>query len=85
MEIVRLGKQGEVQLPPAILQELGLSAEASLSVEATQGGEIILRPLDGPFDHLIEIYDEARLREFAEADKITPDEAEQVARLLRQG
>lgn len=81
MELVRLGKKGQVSIPKTVLNKLGLEHEAALLVDVTPDGSIVLRPA-GVYP--IEIYSEKRLREFKEADRLTPGEAAKLARRTRR-
>ena len=77
MDIVKLGKKGQLSLPAAVLRQLGLKGAATMLVEATADGAVILRPA-GVYP--IELYTDARIAEFDRANRHT--EAEQVR--LRQ-
>jgi AbrB family looped-hinge helix DNA binding protein len=81
MELVRLGKKGQVSIPRAVLKRLGLEHAAALLVDVTPDGSILLRPA-GVYP--IEIYGEKRLREFDEADRMTPEETARLAKRLRR-
>lgn len=80
MEIVRLGKKGQLSLPKAVLRRLGLTGEALLLVEVTPEGGILLRPA-GVYP--IELYSQGRVREFLAEDRMTPQEARRVKRRIR--
>ena len=75
METAKLGKKGQISLPKAILDALGLEGEMLLLVEATPDGAILLRPA-GVYP--IEIYSDARVREFLAEDEMSAEEAERV-------
>ncbi len=79
MELVKLGKKGQVSIPRAILKRLGLQGDASLLVDTTEDGAIVLRPAAV---YPIEIYSEARIREFDEADRMDAATAARLARAL---
>jgi AbrB family looped-hinge helix DNA binding protein len=81
MELVKLGKKGQVSIPKAVLRKLGLEHEAAFLVDVTADGSIILRPA-GVYP--IEIYSDQRVREFDEADRMTRREATRVAALARK-
>ena len=68
MEVIKLGKKGQVSIPKAILKRLGLEGETMLLVETTADGGIILCPA-GVYP--IEIYTEERIKEFFERDRLT--------------
>ena len=65
MEIVKLGKSGQVSIPRALLKKLGIEPEAMLLAETTDDGAILLRPA-GVYP--IETYSDDRIAEFMEAD-----------------
>lgn len=68
-----------MSIPRAILRRLGLSGDQTFIVEAADDGSIVLRQAAV---YPVEIYSEARVREFEDADRITPDEAARLARSL---
>lgn len=80
MDIVKLGKKGQVSIPKAILRELELHDETMLLVEPTSEGGILLRPAG---IYPIERYSEARLKEFSKEDTLTPEEAKRATRKLK--
>lgn len=75
METVKLGKKGQISIPKAILDRLGLEGEMMLLAEATPDGSILLRPAGV---YAIEIYSDARVREFLAEDEMSAEEAERV-------
>ena len=75
METVKLGKKGQISIPKAVLDALGLQGEMLLLVEATPDGSILLRPA-GVYP--IEIYSDARVREFLDEDEMSTEEAKRV-------
>ena len=77
MEIVRLGRKGQISLPKAVLRRLNLAGEALLLVDVTPEGGILLRPA-GVYP--IELYSEERIKEFLAEDRLTPQEARRVKR-----
>lgn len=81
MDVVRLGKKGQISLPKAVLKRLGLSGEALLLVDVTAEGSIVLRPA-GVYP--IEVYSEKRVREFQAEDRITPRESRRITRRSRK-
>jgi AbrB family looped-hinge helix DNA binding protein len=80
METAKLGKRGQVSIPKAVLDQLGIEAEAILLVEATADGAILLRPA-GVYP--VEIYSDARVAEFMEEDRMTPKEREWLEKKLK--
>lgn len=81
MGIVKLGKKGQVSLPAGVLRRLGLQGSAILLVEATEDGAVILRPAAVV---PVEIYSDARVREFEEGNRATAAESARVARTLKR-
>lgn len=69
MEVIKLGKKRQVSLPSAILRKLGLEGSATLLVDTTDDGAVILRPAAV---YPIEMYSDARLAEF-ERENAIPD------------
>lgn len=80
MHIAKLGKKGQVSIPKPVLERLGLRGEATLAVEVTEDGAILLRQVG---IYPLEMYSAERLKEFEEADRITPAESRKVAKRLR--
>ena len=80
MELVKLGKSGQVSIPRAILRRLGIVGEQTLLVDTSADGSIVLRQA-GVYP--LEIYGEERLREFAEADRMTARESAALKRKLK--
>ncbi len=81
MELVKLGKSGQVSIPRSLLRRLGISGEQAFLVDTTPDGAIVLRQA-GVYP--IEIYSDERLREFDEADRLTPRERERVTRATKK-
>lgn len=79
MELVKLGKKGQVSIPRSILKKLGIESDVSLLVDTTSDGAILLRPAAV---YPIELYSDERIREFDEADRIDPDTAARLARAI---
>ena len=81
MELIKLGKKGQVTIPKVILQSVGLTDEAPLLVETTGDGAIVLRPAAV---YPIELYSERRIQEF-ERNNAVPDAAlNKVRKLLKK-
>jgi len=80
MEVLKLGKKGQVSLPKAVLKRLGLAGETLLLVDVTPEGAILLKPA-GVYP--IEIYSEKRVNEFLAEDRQTPQEQRRVKRRIR--
>jgi AbrB family looped-hinge helix DNA binding protein len=81
MDIVRLGKKGQVSLPAGVLRKLGLRGSATLIVEATDDGAVLLRPAAV---YPVELYSDARVREFEQANRSTAAENARVAKALKR-
>jgi AbrB family looped-hinge helix DNA binding protein len=77
MEVVRLGKKGQVSIPRSVIRRLGLGAQTLLLVDTTPEGSIILRPAAA---YPVEVYSDARVREFAREDRLSGPEARSVRR-----
>jgi AbrB family looped-hinge helix DNA binding protein len=72
MELVKLGKKGQISIPKSVLRKLGIENEVFLLLETTPDGGILLRQA-GVYP--LEIYSDKRLKEFEEADRMSPEEA----------
>ena len=79
MDIVKLGKKGQLSLPAGVLRKLGLQGAATLILETTDDGAVILRPA-GVYP--IELYTDARIKEFEEANRLTKSEQARVRKAL---
>jgi len=80
MNTTRLGKKGQVSIPKAVLDRVGLEPETVLIVEPLEDGSIMLRPA-GVYP--VEIYSDARVSEFLEEDRMTQKEKRRVKRRSR--
>jgi bifunctional DNA-binding transcriptional regulator/antitoxin component of YhaV-PrlF toxin-antitoxin module len=80
MELVKLGKSGQVSIPRAVLRRLGITGEQAFLVETTPEGAIVLKQA-GVYP--IEMYSDARIREFDEGDRLTASEAANLKRATR--
>ena len=81
METVRLGKKGQMSIPKDILKRLGLEGEATLIVETSSDGAIVLRPA---VIYPIEVYSDERVEEFDLADRMDARTATKLARILKR-
>jgi AbrB family looped-hinge helix DNA binding protein len=81
METVKLGKKGQMSIPKGILKRLGLEGDVTLLVDTTPEGAIVLRPAA---IYPIEIYSDARIREFDAADRMDAKTAARLARILKR-
>ena len=75
MDIVKLGKKGQLSLPASVLRKLGLQGAGTLLIEATDDGAVILRPAAV---YPIEMYTEARINEFDKENRLTESEKARV-------
>lgn len=81
MDLITLGERGQLSLPASILDRLRLAPASALTVELTADGAIVLRPAG---DDLIEIYDDERIAEFEEANRLSDEDVRRVEQLLGQ-
>jgi bifunctional DNA-binding transcriptional regulator/antitoxin component of YhaV-PrlF toxin-antitoxin module len=81
MQLVKLGKKGQVSLPKALLQQVGISGETPLLVDATDDGAIILRQA-GVYP--IEIYSDERIASFLAEDRMTPAQTAMLNKALKK-
>lgn len=72
MDVVKLGKKGQVSIPKGVLTQLGLEGERLLLVETTADGSILLRPA-GVYP--LETYSDARIEAFLGEDRLSDSEA----------
>ena len=79
MDAIRLGKKGQLSLPAAVLRKMGIQGAATLLIETTDDGAVILRPAAV---YPVEIYTEARMKEFEDANRVTEPEAARVRKAL---
>lgn len=81
MDMVKLGKKGQVSIPKSVLKRVGISGEVPLLVETTEDGAIVLRQAAV---YPIEIYSEARISEFLEEDRLTPEDSKRIKSALKK-
>jgi bifunctional DNA-binding transcriptional regulator/antitoxin component of YhaV-PrlF toxin-antitoxin module len=81
MELVRLGKKGQVSIPTAMLRRQGLEGDSWLIAEACEDGTIVLRPAA---IYPIEIYTDERVKEFEQENEMTEEERERVREVLER-
>ena len=81
MDIVKLGKKGQLSLPAGVLRKLGLGGAATLMVEATDDGAVILRPAAV---YPIELYSDARVKEFERGNQLTAAESTRIAKAIKR-
>ena len=81
MDIVKLGKKGQLSLPAGVLRKLGLEGAATLMVEATDDGAVILRPAAV---YPIELYSDARVKAFERGNQHTAAESVRIAKAIKR-
>jgi AbrB family looped-hinge helix DNA binding protein len=81
MDVVKLGKKGQLSLPAAVLRKLGLHGKATLLVEATEDGAVLLRPAAV---YPVELYSDARVKAFEQANRLSASDAKRVQKALRR-
>lgn len=69
MELVKLGKKGQVSIPAALMRRLGLEGDSWLIAETSDDGALVLRPA-GVYP--IEIYTDERIKEFERENEVDP-------------
>lgn len=79
MDVVKLGKKGQLSIPKTVLNQLGLEGEQHLLLEVTADGALLLRPAG---IYPVETYSDARIAEFLDEDRLTDAEAEKLASKL---
>ncbi|NJL99786.1 MAG: hypothetical protein HC818_01155 [Synechococcaceae cyanobacterium RM1_1_27] len=75
--LIRVGRDGNLVLPPDVLQHLPGGADVMMSVEVMAGGQVMLNPVVD-----VETYSPERQQEFAEADQMTAGETTRVRQVL---
>ena len=76
MNLIKLGKKGQVSIPQGVLRQLGIAPDAPLLVETTADGAIVLRQVSV---HPVEMYSDERLAEFERENALTPTQARRFA------
>jgi AbrB family looped-hinge helix DNA binding protein len=69
MNLIKLGKKGQVSIPQGVLRQLGIAPDSPLLVETTDDGAIVLRQVSV---HPVEMYSDARIAEFESENALTP-------------
>ena len=67
MDLLKIGKKGQVTIPRSVLKAAGMPDEARVVVEATSDGAIVLRQA---VVYPVETYTDERVREFERANAI---------------
>jgi len=81
MELVKLGKKGQLTIPKSILRAAGITDETPMLVESTGDGAIVLRQA-GVYP--LELYSEERIREFEKLNTIPGPLEARVESFLRR-
>jgi len=81
MNMTRIGKKGQVSIPKAVLDKLGIEPETVMLVESTDDGSIVLRPA-GVYP--VELYSDARVSEFLEEDRLTDKDVARLRAILNE-
>ena len=79
MELVKLGRKGQVSIPKSVLKRLGIEGDVFMLLETTPDGGILLRQT-GVYP--LEIYSDERLREFEREDRLSREEARKLEALV---
>ena len=79
MDMIKLGKKGQLSLPAAVLRKMGIQGAATLLIEATDDGAVVLRPAAV---YPVEMYTEALMKEFQDANRATASEAARVRKAI---
>lgn len=79
MELVKLGKKGQITIPRTILKQAGITEKAPLLIDATPDGSIILRQA-GVYP--IELYTDERIAEFEKENAISAELADRVQKAV---
>ena len=79
MDLVKLGKKGQLSLPAAVLRKLGVQGAATLLVDTTDDGAVVLRPAGA---YPVEMYTDARIAEFDKENRLTASEKARLRKAL---
>lgn len=67
MELVKVGKKGQVTIPRSVLRAAGIAEESRVMLEATSDGAIVMRQA---VVYPVELYTDERIREFEETNAL---------------
>lgn len=81
MELVKIGKKGQITIPRAVLKAAGIAEESRVVLEATPDGAIVMRQAAV---YPVEIYTDDRVREFEETNTLPPAMERRVEAYLRK-
>ena len=80
MELVKLGKKGQISIPRAVLKSLGIEKEAPMLIDTTPEGAIILRQA---VVYPLEIYSEERVALFLKEDTLSATQKEKIGKIRK--
>ena len=80
MDLVKLGKKGQVTIPKSILKQAGIAEDSPLLIAADPDGSIVLRQA-GVYP--IELYTDERIAEFEQENVIPAQLAARVDKVVR--
>ena len=81
MELVKIGKKGQITIPKSILKAIGIADDVPLLVETTGDGAIVLRQA-GVYP--IELYTDARIQEFEKLNTVSPALGKRIDNFLKK-
>lgn len=81
MELVKIGKKGQITIPRAVLKAAGIAEESRVVLEATPDGAIVMRQAAV---YPVELYTDDRVREFEETNTLPPAMERRVEAYLRK-
>jgi len=69
MDIIKIGKKGQVSIPQGVLRSLAIEPGGTLTLDVTGDGAIVLRPAAV---YAVEMYDDDRVAELEAANNDVP-------------
>jgi bifunctional DNA-binding transcriptional regulator/antitoxin component of YhaV-PrlF toxin-antitoxin module len=79
MTLVMLDADGRLQVPREELEKLGLKSGDYVKIEMTEEGSLSVVPVSDYYE--VELYSDERVREFKEANELTPELRERLKHL----
>ncbi len=80
MDLIRLGKKGQVTIPKSVLKRAGIADDAALLVAAADDGSIVLRQA-GVYP--IELYTDERIAAFETENTVPAELGRRVERAVK--
>lgn len=80
MELIKLGRKGQLSIPRNILNRVGIRSEMPMLIDTTSDGAIVLRQAA---IYPIEMYSDERVQEFLETDAMQTALKRKVAAALK--